>query len=92
MFKANLSLYHLQTGNTPLALEGLQGLVVIDEVQRASGLFEVLRVLVDRRDNPARFLILGSASRDLSLPAGNPGQRGPDVPPQARPFLGGLCH
>lgn len=48
-----------------LALEQLQGLVIIDEVQRSPGLFEVLRVLVDRENNPARFLILGSASRDL---------------------------
>ncbi len=57
---------HLARLDAPkLALEGLRGLVVMDEVQRAPGLFEVLRVLVDRRDNPARFLILGSASREL---------------------------
>lgn len=48
-----------------LALQDLKGLVVIDEVQRAPGIFQILRVLVDRDDNPARFLILGSASRDL---------------------------
>jgi predicted AAA+ superfamily ATPase len=48
-----------------LALEGLHGLVIIDEVQRRPALFETLRVLVDRRPLPARFLILGSASRDL---------------------------
>lgn len=48
-----------------LALEGLRGLVVIDEVQRRPALFETLRVLADRRPLPARFLILGSASRDL---------------------------
>ena len=48
-----------------LALQDLKGLVVIDEIQRAPELFQVLRVLVDREDNPARFLILGSASRDL---------------------------
>jgi len=48
-----------------LALQGLRGLVIIDEIQRAPGLFPVLRVLVDRPGNPARFLILGSASRDL---------------------------
>jgi uncharacterized protein len=57
---------HLARLDSPmLALESLQGLVVIDEVQRSPGLFEVLRVLVDRRDNPVRFLVLGSASRDL---------------------------
>ncbi|NOY27223.1 MAG: ATP-binding protein [Oligoflexia bacterium] len=48
-----------------LGLEGLRGLVVIDEVQRAPRIFEVLRVLVDRPAAPARFLVLGSASRDL---------------------------
>lgn len=47
------------------ALEPLRGLVVIDEVQRRPDLFPVLRVLADRRDSPARFLILGSASGDL---------------------------
>ena len=47
------------------ALDPLQGLVVIDEVQRRPDLFPVIRVLVDRGKNPARFLILGSASGDL---------------------------
>ncbi len=47
------------------ALGPLKGLVVIDEVQRRPDLFPVLRVLADRRDTPARFLILGSASGDL---------------------------
>ncbi len=47
------------------ALGKLRGLVVIDEVQRRPELFPVLRVLTDRRGNPARFLILGSASGDL---------------------------
>lgn len=47
------------------ALRPLKGLVVIDEVQRRPELFPVLRVLADRRDIPARFLILGSASGDL---------------------------
>ncbi len=48
-----------------LALEGLRGLVIIDEVQRRPDLFPVLRVLADRPRRPARFLILGSATRDL---------------------------
>ena len=43
-------------------LDRLRGLVVIDEVQRMPSLFETLRVLVDRPDNDARFLLLGSAS------------------------------
>lgn len=48
-----------------LALERLQGLVVLDEIQRRPDLFPVLRVLADRQENPARFLLLGSASPDL---------------------------
>jgi len=44
------------------ALRGLEGLVVIDEVQRRPDLFPILRVLADRRPLPARFLVLGSAS------------------------------
>ena len=47
------------------ALRPLRGLVVIDEIQRRPDLFPVLRVLVDRKNDPARFLILGSAAGDL---------------------------
>ena len=39
--------------------------MIIDEVQRRPDLFELLRVLADRPDNPARFLLLGSASPQL---------------------------
>lgn len=49
-----------------LALAGLSGLVILDEVQFASDLFPVLRVLADRPASPARFLLLGSASPDLA--------------------------
>jgi uncharacterized protein len=48
-----------------LSLADLEGLVVIDEIQRRADLFEALRVLVDRQRSAARFLILGSASPDL---------------------------
>lgn len=48
-----------------LALKRLRGLVVIDEVQRVPGLFEILRVLVDRPRPATRFLLLGSASPAL---------------------------
>ena len=48
-----------------LALAPLTGLVVIDEIQRAPDIFPVLRVLADRVPNPARFLLLGSASPAL---------------------------
>jgi predicted AAA+ superfamily ATPase len=47
------------------ALRPLQGLIVIDEIQRRPDLFPVLRVLSDREGTPARFLILGSASGNL---------------------------
>lgn len=50
-------------------LEPLRGLVVIDEAQRAPDLFPVLRVLADRPEVPARFLLLGSASPHLSRQA-----------------------
>ena len=52
-------------GDPRLALDGLEGLVVIDEVQFAPELFPILRVLVDRPEGKARFLVLGSASPDL---------------------------
>jgi predicted AAA+ superfamily ATPase len=47
------------------ALEELRGIVVIDEIQHRPDLFQVLRVLADRKPLPARFLILGSASPSL---------------------------
>jgi predicted AAA+ superfamily ATPase len=40
-------------------------LIVIDEIQRKPDLFPILRVLADRPGTTQRFLILGSASRDL---------------------------
>ena len=46
-------------------LSALQGLVVIDEIQRAPDVFKTLRVLIDRPASPARFLLLGSASPAL---------------------------
>ena len=48
-----------------LALKNLSGLVIIDEIQRKPDLFPLLRVLVDRENNKATFLILGSASPNL---------------------------
>jgi uncharacterized protein len=52
------------------ALEPLQGLIVIDEIQRRPDLFPILRVLADRRGRPAQFLILGSASGELMRQSG----------------------
>lgn len=48
-----------------LALGGLRGLVLLDEVQNRPELFPSLRVLADRRPVKARFLVLGSASPQL---------------------------
>jgi hypothetical protein len=48
--------------NPERTLDGLKGLVVLDEVQRKPGLFPHLRVLADRKPLPCRFLLLGSAS------------------------------
>lgn len=58
------SLSRLQEPMT--ALQNLRGLVVIDEIQRMPNLFPILRVLCDRDPLPARFLILGSVSPDLT--------------------------
>lgn len=52
-------------GDARLALSGLRGLVVLDEIQLRPDIFSVLRVLADRRPRPARFLVLGSASPEL---------------------------
>jgi hypothetical protein len=48
-----------------LALKGLRGLVILDEIQRRPELFRTLRVLADRPESPCRFLVLGSASPEL---------------------------
>lgn len=47
------------------ALRDLRDVVVIDEIQRRPDLFPILRVLADRENLPAQFLILGSASPEL---------------------------
>jgi len=46
-------------------LSSLTGTIVIDEIQQRPDLFPILRVLLDRKPLPAKFLILGSASPDL---------------------------
>jgi predicted AAA+ superfamily ATPase len=51
--------------NPQVALSALSGLVVLDEIQQRPDLLATLRVLADRPDQPARFLILGSASPTL---------------------------
>jgi predicted AAA+ superfamily ATPase len=48
-----------------LALQDLRGWIIIDEIQKCPELFPLLRVLADRPGELAKFLVLGSASRDL---------------------------
>jgi len=48
-----------------LTLDELVGIVVIDEIQYLPDFFPYLRVLADRPNNSTKFIILGSASRDL---------------------------
>lgn len=56
------NLARLETPQT--ALETLDGLIVIDEIQRRPDLFPLLRYLVDTRKEQ-RYLILGSTSQEL---------------------------
>jgi len=51
--------------NPQVSLTSLQGLIVIDEIQRRPELFQTLRVLVDNPSLKQRYLILGSASQEL---------------------------
>ncbi|MHB2148002.1 ATP-binding protein [Calditrichota bacterium LG25] len=61
---------HLAQLEHPLiTLEELQGLIVIDEIQRQPDLFPVLRHLVDTYPKQ-KYLILGSASRNLIKQSG----------------------
>jgi len=52
-----------------LALENLEGLIMIDEIQRKPALFSLLRYLVDQQHNQ-KYLILGSASSSLKQQSG----------------------
>ena len=51
--------------NPQTTLGNLNGVVVIDEIQRRPELFPFLRIMADRLPLPAKFLILGSASPHL---------------------------
>src|SRR5262245_55321008 len=52
--------------NPMLTLSKLENtLIIIDEIQRIPDLFPIIRVLVDEKKKKQKFLILGSASRDL---------------------------
>ncbi len=51
--------------NAKLVLEPLEGLIIIDEVQRRPELFKYLRVKADSLAKKSKIMILGSSSRDL---------------------------
>ncbi|MFH1714916.1 MAG: ATP-binding protein [Elusimicrobiota bacterium] len=51
-------------GQPQLALGDLEGLIVIDEIQRLPNLFPLIRYLVDT-NKKQKYLILGSASKEL---------------------------
>ena len=51
--------------NVKLTLEPLEGLIIIDEVQRLPDIFKYLRVKSDRMNAKTKILLLGSSSRDL---------------------------
>ena len=63
-------LHAQRLGEPAQVLGSLQGLVVIDEVQRQPALFPLLRVLMDRTDAPGQYLLLGSASPSLARQVG----------------------
>lgn len=70
--KSHIHLFDLENpedleilNNPRIALESLEGLIIIDEIQKRPDLFPVLRVLVDHSPKTQRWLILGSASREL---------------------------
>lgn len=52
-------------GAPKFVLDGLDKLVIIDEIQRMPSLFEIIRVLADKPAVRQKFLILGSASPGL---------------------------
>jgi predicted AAA+ superfamily ATPase len=57
--------FELLKSNPKQIFYGLEGLVIIDEIQRLPELFPLLRVLADEANSKRKYLILGSASPDL---------------------------
>ncbi|WP_420608458.1 ATP-binding protein [Candidatus Poriferisodalis sp.] len=57
---------HARLSEPMLALRDRGETIVIDEAQRMPELFKSLRVLVDQHRRPGRFVVLGSASPDLT--------------------------
>jgi predicted AAA+ superfamily ATPase len=57
--------FELLKNSAKQLLSPLKGLVVIDEIQRLTELFPLLRVLADKQPGACKFLLLGSASPEL---------------------------
>ncbi len=57
--------FELLKSNPKQIFYGLEGLVIIDEIQRLPELFPLLRVLADEANSKRKYLILGSTSPDL---------------------------
>jgi hypothetical protein len=51
--------------NPSFAFEDLKGYIFIDEIQRKPELFPILRVLIDKKEKDTKFILVGSASRDI---------------------------
>lgn len=73
-FSESADIYHFdledpadveKLSNPMSVLRNLNGFIIIDEIQRRPDLFPVLRVLLDDKSLDQRYLLLGSASRDL---------------------------
>jgi hypothetical protein len=75
-FPSENSVVLVYASKSDAELGPLRRLAVLDEVQRAPRLFPALRLLLDRPEIPARFLLLGSASPHLpkGVPEPSPGE------------------
>ncbi len=57
---------HSSLSHSPmLRFESLEGLIILDEIQRIPELFPILRVVADQKNTNRKILILGSASPGL---------------------------
>ncbi len=65
-FDLERSLDLVRLTDNPISVLGeLSGWIVIDEAQELPALFKTLRVLADRPDHPARFIVTGSVAPTL---------------------------
>lgn len=62
----NTNDYEILSTNAQWFLEqNSDKLIIIDEIQRETSLFPLLRSLIDRNNQPGQFILLGSASPEL---------------------------